>query len=304
LKKNWFEVRAEYFVAAALVAALRWLPRSAAESLGSLAARLLDRAIPRLRRIARQNLRLAFPELDARDREAIIDGVFQNIGRLLLAVARFPSLSPANLNQWISYEGLENYQAAKQAGHGVLVATAHLGNWELSAFSHALMTEPMNVMVRPLDNPLIDTLLESRRTLSGNRLIFKKDAARSVLRALKNNEAVGILIDQNTSASEGVFVNFFGVPACTASGLARIALRTDAAVVPGFTIWDPVLRKYRLRFDPAVNLVRTGDDEKDIVTNTQVFTKITEDYVRRYPDQWLWVHRRWKTRPPGEAGLY
>jgi KDO2-lipid IV(A) lauroyltransferase len=163
-KKNWFEVRAEYFVAAALVAGLRWLPRSAAQSLGFAAAGLLDRAVPRLRRIARRNLRLAFPELDAHDREAIVDGTFRTIGRLLFAVARFPSLSRANINQCISYEGLENYEAAKQAGRGVLVATGHLGNWELSAFSHALMTEPMNVMVRPLDNPLIDTLLESGRS--------------------------------------------------------------------------------------------------------------------------------------------
>jgi len=115
---------------------------------------------------------------------------------------------------------------------------------------------------------------------------------------------VGILMDTNMTPPQGVFVDFFGIPACTASGLARIALRTDAAVVPGFTIWDPALRKYRLRFDPAVELIRTGHLEADIVANTRQFTKIIEDYVRQYPEQWLWVHRRWKTRPEGEKGLY
>src|SRR6202041_2848868 len=119
-----------------------------------------------------------------------------------------------NIHQWIRYEGLENYQAAKSDGRGVLVATGHLGNWELSAYAHALMTEAMNVMVRPLDNPLIDRLIEARRTKSGNRLILKKDSARRVLKALRDNEGVGILIDQNTSPGEGVFVDFFGKRAC------------------------------------------------------------------------------------------
>jgi KDO2-lipid IV(A) lauroyltransferase len=111
-------------------------------------------------------------------------------------------------------------------------------------------------------------------------------------------------MDTNMTASQGVFVDFFGIQACTASGIARVALKTDAAVVPGFTIWDPGLKKYRLRFDRAVELIRTADRESDVIANTQLFTKIIEDYVRRYPDQWLWVHRRWKTRPEGEKLLY
>ncbi len=158
--------------------------------------------------------------------------------------------------------------------------------------------------MRNLDNPYLDRLVQRYRSMHGNTTVSKDNFVRGLLAAMKAGEVVGILMDTNMTPPQGVFVNFFGIPACTASGLARIALRTDAAVVPGFTIWDPVLRKYRLRFDPAVNLVRTGNDEADIVTNTQIFTKIIEDYVRRYPDQWLWVHRRWKTRPPGEPGLY
>jgi KDO2-lipid IV(A) lauroyltransferase len=140
--------------------------------------------------------------------------------------------------------------------------------------------------------------------MHGNSMVDKDDFVRGLLSAMKAGEMVGLLMDTNMTPPQGVFVDFFGIPACTASGLARIALRTDAAVVPGFTIWDPVLRKYRLRFDPALKLVRTGDDEADTVANTQQFTKVIEDYVRRYPDQWLWVHRRWKTRSPGQPPIY
>jgi KDO2-lipid IV(A) lauroyltransferase len=140
--------------------------------------------------------------------------------------------------------------------------------------------------------------------MHGNKVVPKDDFVRGLLAAMKAGETVGILMDTNMTPPQGVFVDFFGVPACTASGLARIALRTDAMVVPGFTIWDEALGKYRLRFDPAVELARTGNLEADIVANTQKFTKVIEDYVRKYPEQWLWVHRRWKTRPEGQPPLY
>jgi KDO2-lipid IV(A) lauroyltransferase len=158
--------------------------------------------------------------------------------------------------------------------------------------------------MRPLDNVYLDSLTRRYRTMHGNSMVDKDDFVRGLLSAMKAGETVGILMDTNMTPPQGVFVDFFGIPACTASGLARIALRTDAAVVPGFTIWDPALRKYRLRFDPAINLVRTGDDDADALANTALFTKVIEDYVRRYPDQWLWVHRRWKTRPEGQPPLY
>jgi KDO2-lipid IV(A) lauroyltransferase len=158
--------------------------------------------------------------------------------------------------------------------------------------------------MRGMDNPFLDRFITHLRTMHGNRAVDKDNFVRGLLSAMKAGETVGILMDTNMTPPQGVFVDFFGIPACTASGLARIALRTDAAVVPGFTIWDRELRKYRLRFDPALDLIRTGDEEADIVANTALFTKVIEEYVRRYPDQWLWVHRRWKTRPAGEKSLY
>jgi len=244
------------------------------------------------------NLELAYPEKTPVERKAIVDEVFASIARLLAAFARFPQLNSENISHWIRYEGMENYLAAKRGGRGVLVATAHFGNWELSAFAHALMTEPMNVMIRPLDNARIDKIVERRRSLSGNRMIEKKDGARAVLRALHNNEAVGILIDQNTSAQEGVFVDFFGRKACANVGFAKIAARTGAAVIPGFAVWSETERRYILSFYPAVEI--TGDATAD----TQRIHAALEQVIRKNPGQWLWIHRRWKTRPPGEPPIY
>lgn len=258
----------------------------------------MDLAIPRLRRIAMQNLSFAFSQLEIEERKRIADGVFASIARLLVALARFPSMNLGNIGHWIEYEGLEHYQGAKQKGRGVLVATAHLGNWELSAFAHALLTEPMNVMVRPLDNPLLDRLVERRRTLSGNHLITKRDAARRVLKALRQNEAVGVLIDQNTSASEGVFVEFFGKLACANPGFVKLAFRSGAPVVPGFALWDESRGRYVLRFYPEVPL--SGDAAAD----TQRIHSLFEEIIRTHLDQWMWIHRRWKTRPAGEEPLY
>jgi KDO2-lipid IV(A) lauroyltransferase len=230
--------------------------------------------------------------------DAILDGVFASIGRLLLAVARFPAMNHRNISEWIRYEGYEHFEAALARGRGVLFATAHLGNWELSAFAHALLSAPMNVVVRPLDNPRIDSLIAKRRTMSGNRLMQKKDYARGILKALAANEAVGVLIDQNASEAEGAFVDFFGVPACAGTGFAKLAARTGAAVIPGFALWSKSERRYVLRFYEAVEM--SGDAERD----TQCLQKFLEGVIRQHPDQWMWIHRRWKTRPPGEASIY
>jgi KDO2-lipid IV(A) lauroyltransferase len=297
-KKSWVVTRFEYALALALIGTLRLSPLRLANAIAQAAARLLDKAVPKLRRVGLTNLSFAFPDLDSAVRNRIIDGVFRSIARLLVAIARIPELNRSNIGAWIGYEGLENYLAAKREGHGILVATAHLGNWELSAFSHALLTEPMNVMVRPLDNHLIDRLVEARRMASGNRLIYKKDAVRLVLKALRNNEAVGILIDQNTSLSEGVFINFFGQAACAGTAFVKLAYHSGAAVVPGFALWDEASERYVLRFYPKVEL--TGDP----ATDTQRIHSIFESIIREHPDQWLWIHRRWKTRPPGEPNLY
>ncbi len=292
--RNWIE----YAVARAVLASLAWTPRPIAEVLARFYARLLDLAAPRLRRTAMRNLALALPELSPEERRRIADGVFRSVARLMVSFARFPRLDQKNISEWIRYDGLEHYRQALRRGRGVLFAAAHLGNWELSAFAHGLLSGPMDVVVRPLDNPLLDRLVERRRSLSGNRILEKKGVARAVLKALRANRAVGILIDQNAGLEEGVFVDFFGVPACAGSAFARLAARSQAAVIPGFALWSEAERRYILRFYPPVEM--TGD----VTADTQRLHRHLESVIRQYPDQWLWFHRRWKTRPPGEPPLY
>jgi len=295
--------RLEYALAWLIIKFLGALPRPLARAAGITLAWKVYLLHFRLRRVGMRNLALAFPDKSRRERARILRGVFTSFGRQLAEVCRFPKYTRENVGKVVVYDGFENFERALARGKGVLFLTAHLGAWELSAFTHSLHGHPLNVVMRPLDNVYLDRLTRRYRTMHGNSMVDKDDV-RALLSAVKAGETVGILMDTNMTPPQGVFVDFFGIPACTASGLARIALRTDAAVIPGFTIWDPVLRKYRLRFDPPVNLVRTGDDDADVIANTALFTKIIEGYVRQYPDQWLWVHRRWKTRPEGEKALY
>jgi Kdo2-lipid IVA lauroyltransferase/acyltransferase len=295
--------RLEYALAWILVKSIGALPRPLARAAGITLAWIVYLLHRKLRRVGKRNVELAFPEKTPRERARILRCVFTSIGRQAAEVCLFPKYTRENVSKTVVYEGFENFERALARGKGVMFLTAHLGAWELSAFAHSLYGYPLGIVMRPLDNPYLDRLTRHYRTMHGNKAV-DKDFARGLIAAMRKGETVGVLMDTNMIPSQGVFVDFFGVPACTASGVARIALKTDAAVVPGFTIWDPGLRKYRLRFDPAVELVRTGNTEADVIANTQQFTSVIEDYVRRYPDQWLWVHRRWKTRPEGERGLY
>ncbi len=285
-------------LASTLVSFLERAPRPVADTVGLACARLLDLALPRLRKVADQNLTFAWPEKDAAWRKRTIDGVYASIGRMIVTFSRFPRIDRSNIGEWIRYEGFEHYECAKARGQGVLFATAHLGNWELSAFAHALLTEPMNVVVRPLDNPLVDAMVESRRALSGNILLSKRDFARSILQALRKNEPVGILVDQNASAENGTFVPFFGTLASCNLTFARLAARSGAAVIPGFAVWNASERRYVLRFYPEIEM--TGEPVED----TRRIQAAIEAAIRETPDQWLWIHRRWKTRPEGTPGLY
>ena len=282
---------AEAALVRALLAQLRRTPRTALT-----AFRLVDRLLPRLRQVANRNLELALPEAP---RAEIIDGCFESLARVAAMMASFPDIDKFNVHNMIRYEGFEHFEAAKRAGKGVLFATAHLGNWEFSAFAHALMAEPMSIVVRPLDNPILDEIAARYRSLSGNKLIGRgKDFLRPLIAALHRNEAVGILIDQNVTADRGIFIDFFGRPACVDSGFARLAARTGAAVIPGYALWSDDESRYILHFDPPVTI--TGDVQID----TQAIHARLESAIRQHPDQWLWNHRRWKTRPPGEPPLY
>jgi Kdo2-lipid IVA lauroyltransferase/acyltransferase len=296
--------RLEYAPAWLLVRTLALAPVSVARGAGIVLGRLVYLLHGRLRRTGLRNLQLAFPQMPPAERRRILRGLFTSLGRQLGTFCHFPHYNRENISQLAVYDGFENFERAQARGKGVLFLTAHFGGWEVSSLMHALHGHPLHILVRPLDNPYLDRLVTRYRTLSGNRIIPKQDFARGMLAALRAAETVGILMDQNMTPEQGVFVDFFGIPACTSTLLARMALRTEAAVVPAFCLWDPTLRRYRVRFEPAMETVRTGNEEADIQANTAAYTRVIEDYARRYPDQWLWVHRRWKTRPPGKAQLY
>ena len=259
---------------------------------------------PPLRRAAIFNLQLAFPEWTDAQRWLVVQRMIRHIGWMAGEFSQFPRYTRDTVEEIVLREGFENFDAASRRGKGVLFLTGHMSAWELAPFAQALYGDSLHFLVRPVANRRVDALINKYRCLSGNKPIEKNRSARAILKVLAEGGTVGILADQNTSLGEGVFVDFFGIPACTTSGLARIALRTDAAVVPGFLSWDEDLRKYRLRFEPAVELSRTGDEETDVRESTARFTRVVEDYIRAHPDQWVWVHKRWKTRPPGESPIY
>ncbi|HMF90549.1 MAG TPA: lysophospholipid acyltransferase family protein [Candidatus Angelobacter sp.] len=294
----------EYFPLRALAALVGALPRPLARAFGIGLGLLAYAFHPRLRRVGRRNLDLAFPGKNRTEKKKILRGVYINLGRQLAEFCLFPRYTPENVGRVAVYEGFQNFADAAARGKGVVFLTAHLGGWEVASFAHSLYGHPMNIVMRPLDNPYVDAMVDRYRTFHGNRTFPKQDFARGLLTALRQGETVGILMDTNMTPPQGEFVDFFGVPACTATGLARVAVHTEAAVVPAFGVWDKHLGKYKICFEPALKLTSTGDDEADALANTALFTKMIETYATKFPDQWLWVHRRWKTRPPGAAPIY
>src|SRR5438270_7242405 len=251
-----------------LITCLGILPRALARSVGKSMGRVVYLLHAKLRRVGLRNLELAFPGMDEAERRAILRRVFDGMGRQLAEFALFPRLTKDNIAGVAVHDGLENFAAAQQRGKGVLLLTGHFGAWELGSFAHSLYGYPIKIVFRDLDNPLINNFVRRYRTLHGNSTFDNREFARTLISSMRAGDTVGILMDTNMTPPQGVFVDFFGVPAATASGMARVALKTDAAVVPAFTLWDEKLDKYRIRFEPALELIRTGDAEADAVANT------------------------------------
>ena len=302
-RRNQQRHRLEYVLVRAGLALLGAIPRRWARALGVWFARAAFVALPRLRSVGRKNLELAFPERSTRERERILRREYAHLGELLAEFCLMPRYRRSDVAAFIRYDGLERYERARERGKGVLVLTGHLGAWELSSFFHSLMGYPMGMVIRRLDNSLVDRYVNDVRCLHGNRVLHKDDFARGLLAEMRVGGTVGILMDTNMTPPQGVFVPFFGIQACSASGLAKVARRTGAAVLPGFLLAEPGGR-YVLHFGEELEVIATADAEADAVANTARFTSVLEHYIRRYPEQWLWMHRRWKTRPPGEARIY
>src|SRR5258705_7963768 len=282
------------------------LPRSLAIAAGLTIGHVAYLMPGRLRKTGLRNLEIAFPEMLESERRLLLRGCYESLGRLLGEFSQLPHATPEKLRQIIEYDevGLAHLRAAEKDKRGVIFLTGHLGVWELHSFGWSALEYPLSFLVRPLDNPRIEEMIEAVRTRFGNRAIDKQSAARQSLRVLREGGTLGILSDLNTQTREGVFVPFFGKLACTTAGIATLALKTDAVVIPTCAVWNKERKRYIFHGDPPVELVRTGDHDKYIDVNTARFAAAVERMVRLYPDQWLWIHKRWKTRPPGEADGY
>jgi len=253
----------------------------------------------RHRLAALQNLKRSFPEKPMPELVAIARGAFRNMALVAAEFFDIPWLTAKRIRERVEVEGAEHYAAAAGKGRGLLLFGAHFGNWEFQAVAVSLLFRPLTFVYRPLDNPFLERLVTSVRSSTGNIAVPTKKSMRQMLRALKENGTVGLLIDQNWNRREGVFVEFFGRPACTTDGLALLALHTGAPVIPAFMV-RKADGNYRLVIGKEIALVDTGDRKTDAIVNTQNFTRVIEELVRQYPDQWLWVHRRWQTQPrPG-----
>jgi KDO2-lipid IV(A) lauroyltransferase len=296
--------RLEYWLVVMIARALGWMPRAVARLWARLLAFNVYWFFGRLRHVGMRNLGMALPGLDVEQRKRILRGVYRHLGWQLVEFCRMTRYTPENSRDWMSVEGLEHYLAAQAKGKGVLVITGHLGAWELSSFYHSMMGHPMGMIIRRLDNRRLDAFVNGIRCVHGNYVLHKDDFGRGLLTAMRRGGTVGILMDTNMTPPQGEFVKFFGIEACTATGLAHVARKTGAAVLPGFMLWEPAQKRYVLHFGPEVQIPNTSNVSADILAGTQLCTSVIESWIRRYPDQWLWIHRRWKTRPAGQPPLY
>lgn len=288
----------------ALVGAIGAFSLPTSMKIGKVAGKFFGSLIPKLRRTGRRNLEIALPETSEKEKEKILDGTFESLGRQLGFVSHFNDFTPERVRGIIEVVGKEHFDKAFEKGNGVLFFTGHFGSWEVFNLLPPAFGHTMNILVRRIDNPLVEMFVDNLRTRLGCKTLDKSQSARQMFRVLKKGELLGILADLNVQEKEGVFVDFFGVPASTTTGIAKLALATNAAVLPAFAVWDEGRKKYVVHLEPPVEYEKTRDADADVKTLTQNITNVVERYVRKYPGQWLWIHKRWNTRPPGEAKLY
>lgn len=295
--------RLEHALFRAAFGALALLPRGSSTPLGSDLASLYFRLARRRQRILHENLAAAFPERSPVEIRGIARACVASFGAAVCEFLESPRFSLEELLSRVTIEGAENVASARARGKGVFLLSAHFGSWELGAIRAGLMGEPISPVVRPLDNPLLEDELARRRTRFGNRLIAKRDAAREILRAMRANETVAILMDQNVIAEEAIFVPFFGRPAATNPSLALLQLKTGAAVVPAFT-WPLGGGRYCLKFGTPILPEEFADPDRAerVRKATARYMEVTEAAVRALPSAWMWMHDRWKTKPNDGTG--
>lgn len=285
--------RVEYLTIRLLIAVIQLMPNALVSTAGAVVGMIAYVADRHHRRIALENVAAAFPARTPRAHKRIIRGAFRHFGRLLFELLKFSTLSPDAMLKRVEFEGEERVRAAYAQGKGVLFVTGHFGYWELQAMVHALRLPPMAVMARALDNPALNGLLERMRTRTGNSVIYRRGTIRRAMRQLQAGESVGVLIDQHILGHDAIYVDFFNRPAATTSAVAALALRTGASVVPLFAL--PLGGgRFRMIYEHPVE-PPAATSEHPLREFTQRCTDVLEMYVRRNPELWLWMHRRWRT---------
>ncbi len=307
-KKNKFIIWSEYLPLRGVLGLMSSLPRSTARKIGTSVIDLLLRFVPDLKKTAHRNLEIAYPEMDAATRRQMVDGMTKSLGRVLGEMSHFAELTKEDLADMIEFrfdpKTQKQYDKFRAEGRGSIIISPHLGNWELLVFAWSALRDPISYLARPLDNPKLEELTVSLRTRFGNQPINKTNAVSTAINILRNGGTLGILADVNTHPKEGVFVPFFGVPACTTTGPAMLAMRTNSVIIPICGVWDEAADKYVAVHGKIIEPAKTGDRKADILTTTAAFTAEVEKLIRAYPEQWMWIHKRWKTRPPGEPAIY
>lgn len=280
------------------------LPAAAAVALGRRLGWLLQHVVRFRRRVVRLQLRVALGgEKSAAELAALTTGFYRHLGLLFMELLRLPGITRAQALELVDVQGEEHLRAALAKGKGVLLLAGHLGNWELAGVALAARGYTLRAIGKEMKHPAGDVLRQMLRDDNGVPTIPRRDSIKLIFRELKANHVVVVLIDQNMTADEGVFVDFFGQPACTMKALAVLAARTGAAVLPGCIWRDPDGRHHHMAGGPALTPApATGDSEADIRRWTQQYTRALEDLIRQHPEQWMWMHKRWRTRPPGETG--
>ncbi len=303
-KKNNFQTKIEYLAVRALLGAIGVFPLEISMKIGKSAGKFFGAMLPKLKKTGRRNLEIALPKTSENEKEKILNGTFESLGRQLGFVSHFNDFTAERVREIVEVVGKEHFDRAFEKGNGVLFFTGHFGSWEIFNLLPPAFGQTMNILVRRIDNPLVENFVDNFRTRLGCKTLDKSQSARQMFRVLRKGELLGILADLNVQEKEGVFVDFFGVPASTTTGIAKLALATNAAVLPAFAVWDEAKKKYVVYLEPPVEYQKTEDADADVKNLTQNITNVVERYVKKYPEQWLWIHKRWNTRPAGETGLY
>jgi len=303
-KRSKLQSKSELLAVRSLLGAIGALPLETSMRFGKSVGRFFAQRFPKLQKTARRNLEIALPDLSAAEKERIILGTFESLGRHLGFVSHFRKFKHEDVRGLVEIVGREHFDAAHETGKGILFFTGHFGSWGVFNLLPPAFGFDMNILVRRIDNPLVENYVDKMRTRFGSVTLDKTRSARTMFRLLENGKLLGILADLNVQEREGVFVDFFGVPASTTTSIARLALKTNAVVMPAFAVWEETKQKYVVYLEPPVNYVEGDNSEENIRDLTQKITNVVEKYVRQYPEQWLWIHKRWNTRPKGEKGLY